>query len=117
LPSQVKVQAALDDTEEVLALWVFMGFDTAIKPAHRALHSFLHTRVVGRGGDNDIVELHHDVGANRVLQRHGVLRGKQHGRAVVGAEEPDTLFGDFGELQERDHLEAGGGISNGAGVD
>jgi hypothetical protein len=94
-----------------------VGFYTTVKPAHRALHGFLHTRMVGRGGDDDIVELHHDIRADRVLQRHRVFRGKKHGRTVVRTEEPDALFCDFGELQQRDHLEAGGGISNGSGID
>lgn len=38
----------------------------------------------------------------------GQPRGRYiHRSAVVRAEKAHALFGDFGQLQERDHLEAG----------
>jgi len=41
---------------------------------------------------------------------------EQHGRPIVGAQETDTFFGDFGEFEERYHLETGVGVSYGAFV-
>jgi hypothetical protein len=90
---------------------VLMGLYAAVEPAHRALHGLLHARVVGRGGGNHVVELHHDVGADRVLQRDGVLGREEHGGAVVGAQEAHAFLGHFGELEQRHHLEAGRGVS------
>jgi len=60
----VQVQATLNDTEKVLSVWVFMRLYAAVKPAYRAFHGLLHTRVVGRGGCDNVVELHDYVGAD-----------------------------------------------------
>lgn len=117
LPPQIQIQPALYDAEEVLALRVLVGLYAAVEPAHRALHGLLHPGEVGRGSDDHVVELHHDVGADRVLQRHGVFGGEQHGRAIVRAEEADAFFGDFGELEQRHHLKAVARVSYVACVD
>lgn len=106
LAPHFEVESALDDTEEVLRLGFFVGGYAAVEPADAALHGLAHAGRVGRGGDQDVVELHHDVGPDAVLQRHGVLRGQQHGAAVVRTEEAHALLGDGGQLEERDHLEA-----------
>ena len=71
------------------------------------MHGFLDPGVVGRGGGNHVVELHHDVRADGVLEGDGMLGSEEHGRLVVWAEEADAFFGHFGELEEGDHLEAG----------
>ena len=60
----VQVQATLYDTEKVLSVWVLMRLHAAVKPAYRAFHGFLHTRVVGRGRCDNVVELHDYVGAD-----------------------------------------------------
>lgn len=83
-----------------------MRGDAPIEPADGALHGFAHAGGIGGGGDEDVVELHHDVGADGVLKGHGVFWGQEHGRAVVGGEEADAFFGDGGELEEGHHLEA-----------
>jgi hypothetical protein len=111
LSPQVEVEAALYDAEEVLRLGLLVRLDAAVEPADGALHGLLHARVVGRGGGNHVVELHHDVGADRVLQRDRVLGREQHGRAVVGAQEAHALFRHLCELEQRHHLEAGRGVS------
>lgn len=46
-----------------------------------------------------------------------MLRREQHGRAIVRAQEPYAFFGDFGELEQRHHLEAAVGVSYGARID
>lgn len=100
LSAHVKVETALNDAEQVLAVGVLVGLYAAVKPANRALHGLLHAGMVGRSGGNDIVELHDDVGADRVLQRDGVLRREQHGRAIVGAEEAHTFLCHLCELEQ-----------------
>jgi hypothetical protein len=117
LAAHVEVEAALDDAEEVLSLGVLVGLHAAVEPADGALHGLLHARVVGRGGCNHVVELHDDVGPNRVLQRNRVLRRQQHGRPIVGAQEAHPFLGHFGELEQRHHLEAGLGVSGRAMVE
>ena len=80
--------------------------DAAIEPADGAVHGGFHASVVGGGGGDDVVELHDDVGVDSVLQGDGVLRGEEHGGAVVGREEADAVFGDLGQFEEGDHLKA-----------
>lgn len=46
-----------------------------------------------------------------------MLRREQHRRPVVRAEEPHAFFSDFGEFEQRHHLEAAGDVSYGARVD
>lgn len=102
-----------------------MGDDTSVKPSDRAFHGFLHARVVRGGGLDDVVELHHDVGADGVLERHGVFRGEKpggiprlvtvklsglqwlnsHGRSIMRTQKADTFFCDPGQFEQRDHLE------------
>jgi hypothetical protein len=117
LPPHLQVQTALDNAEEILLFRVLVRLNAAVEPAHRTLHGLLHAGVVGRGGDNHIVKLHHDVGADGVLQGHGVLGGEQHGAAVVGAQKANAFLGHFGEFEQRHHLEAGRGVSGRAVVD
>lgn len=118
-PAQIKVQAPLDDAEQALFLRVLVRGDAAVEPSDRPIHRFLHPfEVRGRGG-NHVVQLHHDVGADGVLQRDGMLGreqpgarflllthsrddgqgGNSHRRAVVRAEEAHALLGDFGQFQ------------------
>ena len=83
-----------------------MGSDAAVEPADGAAHGCFHAAGVGRGGGDDVVELHDDVAADGVLEGDGVLGGEEHGGCVVGGEEADAFLGDLGEFEEGDHLEA-----------
>lgn len=83
LTTQVEVETALDDAEEVLSVGVLVGGDTAVEPADAAVHGFLHASVVGRRGLDDVVELHDDVGADGVLEGDGVFGGEEPGVALV----------------------------------
>lgn len=58
---EVKVEAALDDAEEVLAVGVLVGFYAAVEPADGAVHGFGHAGEVGGGRGDDVVELHYYV--------------------------------------------------------
>jgi hypothetical protein len=116
LSPQIEIEAALYDAEEILLLGLLVGVDAAVEPADGALHGLLHAGVVGRGGGNHVVELHHDVGADGVLQGDGVLGREQHGRAVVGAQEAHALLRHLCKLEQRHHLEAGRGVSTRAVV-
>ncbi|KFY35663.1 hypothetical protein V494_05722 [Pseudogymnoascus sp. VKM F-4513 (FW-928)] len=107
--THVQIKPALDNTEEVLGLGLGVRGDAAVEPADGAEHGFAHALGVGGGGHEDVVELHDDVGADGVLEADGVFGGEEHGGAVVGGEEADAFFGDGGEFEERDHLEAVGG--------
>lgn len=62
---------------------MFVGGYAAVQPADGAVHGFLHAGVVGRGGSDDIVELHDYVGADGILQGDGVF----------GCEEPVGSLG------------------------
>lgn len=76
VPAHVEVEAALDDAEQVLSVRVLVGGDAPVEPSDAAFHGLLHARVIGRGGLDDIVELHDDVRADGVLQIDRVLRGE-----------------------------------------
>lgn len=68
LPPHLQIKAALDDTKEILPVGIFMRCNTSVEPSYRALHRFLHPLVVRRRRLDDIVELHDNVGADRVLK-------------------------------------------------
>lgn len=74
LPAQLEVESALDDTEQILFLRILVRDDAPIEPAHRPLHGLLHARPVRRGRLDHIVQLHHDIRADRILQGHGMFR-------------------------------------------
>lgn len=59
-PAQLRVEAPLNDGEQVLPMRIFIGGDAAVQPAHGAMHGFLHPRARHRATD-DVVQLHHDV--------------------------------------------------------
>lgn len=73
LPPQVQVESTLDDAEEVLSFGLCMRRNAAVEPADRAVHGLCDARGVGRGGGDDVVELHDDVAADAVLERNGVF--------------------------------------------
>lgn len=64
LSPQVEIKTALDDTEQVLAFRVFVGGNASIEPPDRPFHGLFHPFVVGRRGDDDVVELHDDIRAD-----------------------------------------------------
>lgn len=61
-PAQLRIKAPLNDGEQVLPMWIFIGGDAAVQPAHGAMHGFLHPRPRHRATDH-VVQLHHDVRA------------------------------------------------------
>lgn len=83
LSPHLQIQPALNNAEEVLNIRPAMRSDAAVQPADGAEHGLADAGAVGRGGDHDVVQLHDDVAADRVLQRDGVLGREQHGAVVV----------------------------------
>ena len=67
-PSQLEIESALDDAEEVLRLHILMSRNTSIKPPHGAMHGLGHALMIWRGRCNDIVQLHDNVTANTILE-------------------------------------------------
>lgn len=92
----LQVQPALHDAEQVLRGRALVRRDAPVQPPHAALHGLAHPRRVGRRRHQHVVQLHHDVAADRVLEADGVLGRQQHRRPVVWREELDALFGDGG---------------------
>lgn len=45
--AELEVETALNDTEEVLRVRIFMSRNTAVKPPNRADHCFLNARRIG----------------------------------------------------------------------
>ncbi|PAV93849.1 hypothetical protein WR25_24613 [Diploscapter pachys] len=75
----------------------------ALRPAHRAFHRRgLH--LARRGGRNQFVERHHDIGAQKPLDLDRSLRAEQVARAVEVALERHALFGSLGQVGEAHHL-------------
>jgi hypothetical protein len=97
--SQLEIEAALDDAEEILAFWFLVSGYAAIEPSNRSVHGFFDPLMVWRSCCNHVVELHDDVGADGVLERDGMLWGEKHGCAIVRAEEAHALFRDLGKLE------------------
>uniref|UniRef100_A0A182N6C0 Uncharacterized protein n=1 Tax=Anopheles dirus TaxID=7168 RepID=A0A182N6C0_9DIPT len=106
-PSQVGLQAALHDGENALLVVSPVGCDAPVQPADRSVHRFLHARS-RRGRFHHIVQLHHYVRPDRVLDLHAAFRCQHTLATVVRTLEPYALLGDFGQLQQRHHLEATG---------
>ena len=67
----------MNDAKQVLLLRILVSGDAPIKPTDRTIRGFLDPGVIRRGGLDDVVQLHDDVGTYRVLERHGVFRCEQ----------------------------------------
>src|SRR5262245_34177156 len=78
---------------------------TAYIPSDRPMHGLFDSWPTDQRRD-DIIQLHDDVRSNRVLQGNGMLGSEHHAGTIVRVLEFNTLLGDFGEFEERDHLEA-----------
>src|SRR5690606_13107985 len=107
--AQVAVDAALDDAEQggVVAL---VGLVRALRPAQRQLHRALHHAYVDRPAVDAhrraLVEDHHDVAAQHLLDVHRLLGAEEHLRAVGGRGEGHAGLGDLAAVGQREHLEA-----------
>uniref|UniRef100_A0AAG5CUV8 Uncharacterized protein n=1 Tax=Anopheles atroparvus TaxID=41427 RepID=A0AAG5CUV8_ANOAO len=106
-PTQVRLQSSLDDRENALIVVSPVRSDTSIQPADRAVHRFLYAWS-GGGRLHYVIQLHHNVRADGVLDFHAALR-RQHALAtIVRALELYALLGNFGQLQKGHHLETTG---------
>ena len=63
----------MNDAEKILRFGFLVGGNAAIKPSDRTFHRFFHSCYVGRGGGDDVVQLHDYVGADAVLEGYGVF--------------------------------------------
>ena len=68
VPPHFQVEPALDDAKQVLSFWVFVRCDASIEPSDRTFHGFFHAYMIWGCRLYYIVELHNDIGTNRVLQ-------------------------------------------------
>ena len=55
-----------------------------------------------------LIENHHDVAAQHLLDVHGLLGPEEHLAAVGGRGEGDAGLGDLAPMRQREHLEAAG---------
>ena len=85
-----------------------MSFNATIQPTHGPVPGLLKAVGVGVRRVHDVVQLHHDVGADGGLDLDGMLLGQHALGVVLGRLELDSVLGDFGQLEEADHLEAAG---------
>jgi hypothetical protein len=76
-----------------LTLWVFVRFDTAVKPPNRTFHRFINTLFAGCWRDY-IVERHHYVSTDRILDFHRAFRRQLKLFTINMALKSDTLFID-----------------------
>ncbi len=102
--AQVVVDAALDDAEQcrVVAL---VGFAAALRPAQAQLHRRPGDRFGGRVR-SALVEDHHDVRIEHLLDVHALLGTEEHLAAVDRCGEGHAGFRDLALVRQREHLEA-----------
>ena len=55
-----------------------------------------------------LIENHHDVATQHLLNVHGFLWPQEHFAAIGGRSEGDAVLGDFAPVRQREHLEAAG---------
>ena len=96
LCSELKIDTALDNGEKVLFVSIFMSFNTSVKPSEKFLIFILHTKSLPHSSffslsnsvsfscslDN-VIQLHHYISSNLVLDSHGILRLQLHFTRVV----------------------------------
>lgn len=68
LSSHLKVKTTLDNAKQVLGLWILVRSNASVEPSNTALHRFAHAGFVWAGGDENIIELHHNIASDGVLQ-------------------------------------------------
>ena len=106
--AQVRMHPALDDAEQrrIIAQFV-VRIARPPRPAqaqlHRAPGHLLAGRVRGA-----LVEDHHHVRIEHLLDLHALLRTQEHPGAVGGRGEGHALLGDLAPVRQREHLEATG---------
>jgi hypothetical protein len=66
---EVGVETALHNAKEILLQWTLVSGNASIQPAQRAMHGLFDARTGDSGGD-DVVESHHDIGTDLILQMH-----------------------------------------------
>ena len=104
--ADVVVDPALHDAEDLLAVGARLPA-AALRPADRARHRRLGARAVARIRQA-LVEDHRDVGAERALHRHRLLRPEEELVAVEVGVEAAALLGELAHPREREDLEAAG---------
>ncbi|MNH06159.1 hypothetical protein D3C79_655180 [compost metagenome] len=108
------VDGALNDAEQgVLVAQCIKLLAGALGPAQGHLHG-LARLFVGRRIGRALVEDHHDVGAQIVLDLHGFLGVEEDLLAVDGMTEMHPLLGDLANVTQAEHLETTGVGQDGA---
>lgn len=69
LPSKILVQSTLNNAKEVLLPWSLVSVDASVDPSQGSVHGLLNPRT-GCCCRNHIIQCHHNVSANRILQSH-----------------------------------------------
>ena len=112
-PAEIGIDAALDDPEEGLRP-ILPALLAAVRPAggsgERPFDLF-----PGGGIGGALVEAHHDVAAERLLDLHGRLRAEEMGRTVDMGLKSRPLFRDPPQGAEAEDLESAAVGQNGAG--
>lgn len=103
--SNIKPVSYLHNGENALLVVTLVRFQAAVQPPDGAVHGLLDARSRRRRLDH-IVQLHHDVSADGVLDGNGMLGSQLALAAVERRLKVDARLGDLGQLEQRDHLEA-----------
>ena len=105
--AQILMVATLYDAEDGLLVGTFICLFAALGPAKCPQHRLLRVFAGGRIG-NALVERHHDIGADAVLDMDRYFRRHEHAVTVEDVAEGDALFGDLPCLGKGEYLEAAG---------
>ena len=76
-----------------------MRGNAAVQPSYAAFHGLTHSFRIWGGGHKDIIELHDDIAANRILQSYGMLGGKEHRNPVMRTQETHSFLCDICQFQ------------------
>ena len=118
LATHVREDGALDDGEECLVVTVARLRGAVVREGTLGPADRPRVRPGRLGGVHrrrrQLVEHHHDVGADVALRVHDRLGREKQRVAVEVALEADAVLGDLADVGEREHLEAAGVGQNGA---
>ena len=104
--AQVFVHAALDDGEQGIRV-AFMSIFRTFRPTQRQLHRDPGSIVIGRIR-RALVEDHHDVRIQRLLDFHALFRRQHQTLAVDRRRELDAHFADLAQMRQAPDLKAAG---------
>mmetsp|Transcript_12756 Transcript_12756/g.38621 ORF Transcript_12756/g.38621 Transcript_12756/m.38621 type:complete len:224 (+) Transcript_12756:314-985(+) len=105
LVAQRRIQSALYNAKQALSLRVVVRCQAAIDPAQSPVHGLFDARTTDCAAHN-VVQCHHDISTDGILQLHRVFWCEHHFGAIVWRPKTNTFLCDTSQLEERDHLKS-----------